>query len=215
MLRVLIEIVSDHPGLFLFCRRILEGNFTTIRQIINEKLPADPDRRVLDVACGPGAFSGLFAPESYSGVDINARYIRYAKGHYHGRFEVMDARNLEFDDESFDDALVFGLLHHLSDEDARAVLASLSRVLKPGGRALVIEDIPTESKLNLVGHLLHRVENGHFIRPAEQYRRLLSAHLRPEEEQIFRSGICDYYMACASRDGSLPTSAKSGPSSDP
>jgi ubiquinone/menaquinone biosynthesis C-methylase UbiE len=109
----------------------------------------------------------------------------------------MDARNLDFDDASFDDALVFGLLHHLSDDDARAVLASLARVLKPGGRALIIEDIPAESKLNLIGHLLHRVENGHFIRPADRYRQLLADHLHPEEEQIFRSGICDYYLACA------------------
>ncbi len=201
MLRFVIELVSDHPGLFLFGRRVLEGNFTTIRQLIRKKLPVEPNRRILDVACGPGAFSALFDPESYSGVDINERYIRYAKRHYRGAFNVMDARNLDFDDASFDDALVFGLLHHLNDDDARAVLVSLSRVLKPGGRALVIEDIPTESRLNLIGNFLHRVENGHYIRPAEQYRHLLADHFRPEEEQIFRSGICDYYMACAQSPG--------------
>jgi ubiquinone/menaquinone biosynthesis C-methylase UbiE len=75
------------------------------------------------------------------------------------------------------------------------VIQGLARVLKPKGRALVIEDIPTESKLNLVGHLLHWAENGHYIRPAEHYRRILQNHFHIGEEQVFRSGVCDYYMA--------------------
>jgi ubiquinone/menaquinone biosynthesis C-methylase UbiE len=215
MLRFLIETLSDHPGLFLLGRGILEGNFKTIRKIITEKLPARPDRRILDVACGPGAFSVLFEPTCYSGVDLNDRYIHYAKRHYRGTFQTMDARELQFGEASFDDALVFGLLHHLNDEDARAVLTSLARVLKAGGRALIIEDIPTESRLNLIGHILHRVENGHYIRRAEQYRHLLSGYLHLQEEQIFRSGICDYYMACASREDVPPTPSESGPSSAP
>ena len=76
-----------------------------------------------------------------------------------------------------------------------AVAESLRRVVRPGGKVLVIEDIPTESHLNLVGHLLHWIENGHYIRPAEEYRRLLSPHFRIAEERLFRSGVCDYYMA--------------------
>jgi ubiquinone/menaquinone biosynthesis C-methylase UbiE len=195
MLQFTIEKLSNHPGLFLFCRSILEGNFKAIRKIIRERLPVETGRRILDVACGPGAFSVLFPPESYHGVDINKRYIAYAERHYRGSFRVMDARDLQFEDGSFDDALVFGLLHHLDDEDAKTVLRSLSRVLKPGGRALVIEDIPTESKLNLIGHLIHRVENGRFIRSADEYRRLLPSELRLQREHVFRSGICDYYMA--------------------
>jgi hypothetical protein len=76
-----------------------------------------------------------------------------------------------------------------------AVAESLRRVVRSGGKLLVIEDIPTESHLNLVGHLLHWIENGHYIRPAEEYRRLLSPHFRIAEERLFRSGVCDYYMA--------------------
>lgn len=196
MLHFIIEKLSDYPGLFLFGRSILEGDFKVIRRTIRDQLPAVPGHKVLDVACGPGAFSNLFDPDNYWGVDINEKYIRYAKRHYSGDFRTMDARHLDFEDSSFDEALVFGLLHHLSDEDATAVIHGLSRVLKPGGRALIIEDIPTESKLNLVGHLLHWAENGHFIRSAEHYRRLLQGRFRLGEELEFRSGVCDYFMAC-------------------
>jgi SAM-dependent methyltransferase len=206
MLHFLIERLSTYPALFLFCRGIFEANFRAIRRTIREQLPAQPDRKILDVACGPGAFSALFPAESYVGVDINERYIRYARRHYRGAFHVMDARRLDFEASTFDDVLVYGLLHHLNDEDSSAVLDGISRVLKPAGRALIIEDIPTESRLNVIGHLLHRVENGHFIRTAEEYRSLFGGPLRRRGEQFFRSGFCDYYMANLTMDG-VPSSA--------
>jgi len=204
LLNYVVEKLSNQPAVFLFCRSVLEGNFKSIRRLISERLPrndAHDGRRVLDVACGPGAFSELFRPQSYYGVDINETYVRYGTRHYAGRFFRMDARALGFPGESFDDALVFGLLHHLDDDDARQVLDSLFRVMRPGARALVIEDIPTESRLNLIGHLLHRVENGHFIRPATEYRALLGGYFAIEDERIFRSGICDYYAATVVKNG--------------
>ena len=36
-------------------------------------------RRVLDVGCGPGTNTAHFANADYLGVDINERYIRYAR----------------------------------------------------------------------------------------------------------------------------------------
>ena len=207
MLHMVIERLSAHPGLFLFCRGVFEANFRAIRRTIREQLPAEPGRRVLDVACGPGAFSELFPADGYFGVDMNERYIHYARSHYPGTFQIMDARKLDFADDSFDDVLVYGLLHHLNDTDARAVLEGISRILKPEGRVLIIEDIPAESRLNLIGHLLHRIENGHFIRSAPEYRALLDGYLQRQGEQYFRSGFCDYYMASVTAQKETATTA--------
>ena len=204
MLHSLIEKLSNYPRFFLFCRGLLEANFTVIRKTIQSYLGSGESRRVLDVACGPGAFSDLFMAESYTGIDLNPNYIAYANKNYRGAFEVQDARALGFAEGSFDDVLVYGLLHHLGDDDVSAVARGLKRVLRPGGRALVIEDIPTESSLNLVGHLLHWAENGHYIRPADEYRRLLTPYFRVAEEKLFRSGVCDYYMASLVADGDAP-----------
>ena len=195
MLHALIEKLSNYPRFFLFCRGLLEANFTVIRKTIGEHLASDPRVRVLDVACGPGAFSDLFSDQSYTGIDINPRYIDYARKHFRGEFFVQDARKLAFDQGHFDEALVYGVLHQLDDSDVADVAESLSRVVRPGGAVPAIEDIPTESHLNLVGHVLHWIENGHFIRSAEEYRRLLSPRFRIAEERLFRSGVCDYYMA--------------------
>jgi SAM-dependent methyltransferase len=195
MLHALIERLSNYPRFFLFCRGLLEANFTVIRKTIREHLASDPRVRVLDVACGPGAFSDLFPEQSYTGIDINPRYIEYARARFRGEFFVQDARRLDFGEDRFDEALVYGVLHHLDDGDVTAVAQSVRRVVRPGGVVLVIEDIPAESRLNLVGHLLHWIENGHYIRAADEYRRLLSPHFRITDERIFRSGVCDYYMA--------------------
>jgi ubiquinone/menaquinone biosynthesis C-methylase UbiE len=195
MLHPIIEALSNFPRFFLFCRGLLEDNFRIIRSRIGDHLGSPTEGRVLEVACGPGAFSDLFPPDRYTGIDLNPRYIRFAKKNFTGDFHVQDARKLDFPEGSFDQVLVYGLLHHLNDEDVSAVLTSLTRVLRPKGHALVIEDVPTESKLNVIGHLVHWAENGHHIRAADQYRKLLEAHFDIDEEQRFRSGVCDYYLA--------------------
>lgn len=195
LLAKLVERVSDNPVLFIFCRGIVENNFKAIRAVIRRDLKLGQGLRCLDLGCGPGAFSDLFQGDEYVGVDMNARYIDYARRKCKGTFVAGDARATDLPDRRFDQTLIFGLLHHLPDEDVRKVLGEVRRLMGPGGRALVIEDIPAVSRLNLIGHLIHNVENGEHIRPAEEYRRLYGEFARVEREEVLRSGICDYYSA--------------------
>jgi ubiquinone/menaquinone biosynthesis C-methylase UbiE len=195
LLNRLVETVSDHPVLFIFFRSLLENDFKAIRALVRRELRLGQGLRSLDLGCGPGAFADLFEGDDYVGVDLNRRYIEHARRSRKGAFVVGDARRLELPERRFDQALIFGLLHHLPDADVHAVLAECRRVLEPGGRLLVIEDIPSVSRLNLIGHLIHRVENGEHIRPPEGYRRLYSEAARIEREEVLKSGICDYYAA--------------------
>ena len=195
LLAKVVERVSDHPVLFIFFRSLLENDFQEIRARIRRELVLGRGLRSLDLACGPGAFSDLFDGDDYVGLDLNRRYIDHARRHRKGTFVVGDARSVELPDARFDQILIFGLLHHLSDADVRAVLRECRRLLAPGGHALVIEDIPTLSRLNLIGRLIHNVENGEHIRVPEEYRRLYAEALGIEREEILRSGICDYYAA--------------------
>jgi len=195
LLARLIEWVSDHPVLFIFFRGILENDFKAIRAIIRRELDLSPGTRTLDLGCGPGAFADLFTGQDYVGVDLNARYIEHARKHRPGAYQVGDARKLDLPDARFDQVLIFGLLHHLDDDAVRDVLRETRRVLAPGGHALVVEDIPAVSRLNLIGHLLHNIENGEHIRAPEAYRRLYAEAARIERDEVLRSGICDYYAA--------------------
>lgn len=191
----IVQKISDHPVLFIFLRGLLENDFKAIRATIRRELDLGPGRRTLDLGCGPGAFSDLFEKGDYVGVDLNARYIDHARRTRKGAFIVSDAKKVDLPAGRFDQVLIFGLLHHLPDDEARAVLSECRRLLVAGGHLLVIEDIPTVSRLNLIGHLIHRVENGEFIRPVEDYRRLYAGAGRVERELVLQSGICDYYAA--------------------
>jgi ubiquinone/menaquinone biosynthesis C-methylase UbiE len=190
-----VQRISDHPVLFIVLRSILENDFKAIRATIRSRLRVRQGLRTLDLGCGPGAFADVFAGDDYVGVDMNPRYIDHARKTRQGAFIVGDARRVELPDARFDQILIFGLLHHLSDEDARAVLGECRRLLVGGGRVLVIEDIPAISRLNLIGHLIHQVENGEFIRPVAEYQRLYSEGATIESGEVLQSGICDYYAA--------------------
>lgn len=197
----IVEKVSDHPVLFIFIRGILENDFKAIRAVIRRELRPGRGLRSLDLGCGPGAFADVFLGDDYFGVDLNARYIDHARRTRKGTFLVSDARKIDLPDGRFDQILIFGLLHHLPDDYVRAVLAESTRLLAPGGRILAIEDIPAISRLNLVGHLIHNVENGEHIRPAEEYRRLYrEGGRRIERDEVLQSGICDYYAAVLTRN---------------
>jgi len=191
----IVERISDHPVLFIFIRGLLENDFKAIKAIIRRELRVGQGLSTLDLGCGPGAFAPLFDGDDYVGADLNARYVDYAKKRYKREFLHSDARKLNVPDGRFEQVLIFGLLHHLSDDDVRAVLKEATRVVKPGGHILAIEDIPAISKLNLIGHLVHHAENGEHIRPADDYRRLYNEYARVEREEILQSGICDYYAA--------------------
>lgn len=195
LLATVVERISDHPVLFIFFRSILENDFRSIRTAIRKHLRVGQGLRSLDLGCGPGAFADMFAGDDYVGVDMNPRYVDHARRHCKGAFIVSDARKVELPEARFDQILIFGLLHHLSDEDVRAVLKECRRMLVPGGHVLAIEDIPAISKLNLIGHLIHNVENGEHIRPSAEYRKLYEESARIEREEILQSGICDYYVA--------------------
>ena len=99
--------------------------------------------RVLEIGCGMGTDGAQFAKAGadYTGVDLTEAAIELSRKRFElfglrGEFRVADAENLDFTDESFDLVYSHGVLHHTPDT-ARAV-REIHRVLKPGGRAIVM-----------------------------------------------------------------------------
>src|SRR2546423_7877221 len=99
--------------------------------------------RVLEIGCGMGTDGAQFAQAGavYTGVDLTDAAIKLARKRFElsglqGNFQVADAENLKFPDESFDLVYSHGVLHHTPDT-ARAI-REIHRVLKQGGRAIVM-----------------------------------------------------------------------------
>jgi SAM-dependent methyltransferase len=151
--------------------------------------------KVLDLGCGTGELASVFlkAGYSYTGIDIAPERIAYARKTYRkGRFHVMDAGALRYPDGYFDQILVTGVLHHLSDEEVRRIVSEIRRVLRPEGRALVMEDIALRGSMNLLGALVHLADAGAYIRRPDEYTPLFDPDLDLRTTYPVRCGVCDY-----------------------
>ncbi len=99
--------------------------------------------KVLEIGCGLGTDGAQFAEAGadYTGVDLTDAAIELARKRFElfnlsGKFQTADAEKLDFADDSFDLVYSHGVLHHTPDTE-RAV-REIYRVLRPGGRAVVM-----------------------------------------------------------------------------
>jgi ubiquinone/menaquinone biosynthesis C-methylase UbiE len=115
--------------------------------------------RVLDVATQEGGFVQLLMEylKSYReivGIDISELAIETARSTIEEegvQFLVMDAEQLDFEDENFDTVSISASLHHLMN--IPRVLNEMKRVLKPAGHFILAEmhrDGQTEAELTSI-----------------------------------------------------------------
>lgn len=99
--------------------------------------------RVLEIGCGLGTDGAQFAKAGavYTGVDLTTAAIELAHKRFElfelpGTFQTGDAEALGFPDDTFDIVYSHGVLHHTPD--TAGAVKEVHRVLKPGGRAIVM-----------------------------------------------------------------------------
>jgi SAM-dependent methyltransferase len=132
------EGLADHMGSAYLRYSFTKGTRQEIDFLV-EVLELNSSTRVLDVGCGPGRHSHELARRGIPvhGIDISHRFIDIARAGAPtvATFERLDVRSMSFDGE-FDRVISlcqggFGLLSAGQDE---AVLASMKRALRDGGR---------------------------------------------------------------------------------
>ena len=104
---------------------------------------AQDGRRVLDLGCGSGVLSFLMAKQGadVTAADITEQGTRLARQNaaLRGlpvRVVRTDAEAMGLADDSFDFVLSWGVLHH--SESTERALAEVRRVLRPGGRGMMM-----------------------------------------------------------------------------
>ena len=102
---------------------------------------------ILDLCCGTGTLTVLLAKLLYSdckiiGVDLSQGQIAQAQNkniYPNLKFRVMDANNLQFNNESFDKIIISAALHEMDKKQRLNVLSEVHRVLKKDGQFLIFE----------------------------------------------------------------------------
>jgi ubiquinone/menaquinone biosynthesis C-methylase UbiE len=102
--------------------------------------------KVGDLGCGTGQVSAALAPfvAHVVSVDASAAMLQAAKKRLQG-FDNVDLRRgeleaLPIDDDRLDAATMMLVLHHVPEPEL--ALAEAARVLKPGGRVLIVDMLP-------------------------------------------------------------------------
>lgn len=111
------------------------------------QLKADKPKLILDIATGTGDFAIealALDPDKVTGVDISEGMLKVGrekmkKKNLQDKIELLlgDSERLQFDDNNFDAVIVsFGVRNF---ENLEKGLADMYRVLKPGGKTVILE----------------------------------------------------------------------------
>jgi ubiquinone/menaquinone biosynthesis C-methylase UbiE len=127
----------------------LLGRNPKSNRMVTEIASLEPTHVVLDVGCGPGAAVRAAAGSVARavGVDRSEPMIAIARRRSNGlpnvEFATAGAEDLPFPDATFDRVWTIHAFHHW--EDSAAGIAQCLRVLKPGGRLLIVESETSSS----------------------------------------------------------------------
>ena len=126
-------VQAPHPGI--------------TRKRLMEALTLAPGERVLEIGPGTGYYTFDIAaalPEGQVDIlDVQQRMLEHVmreanrRGVTNVRPTLADARNLPFQDDSFDAAVLVTVLGEIPDQEQ--ALSEVARVLRPGGRLVVGE----------------------------------------------------------------------------
>ncbi|MBW2030013.1 MAG: class I SAM-dependent methyltransferase [Deltaproteobacteria bacterium] len=135
-------------------RLVVETYYTEVADEVVSHLKSG---LILDLGTGPGYLPIQIAKRaagiSIRGVDLSKRLIRMAQLNALGegldnrvRFEIGNASNLRFEDETFDMVLSTGMLHMV--KDPVKMLRESYRVLKQGAEAWFYDPAQVSSRAN-------------------------------------------------------------------
>jgi len=135
------------------------GQEQSLRRQTIELAELRPGQRILDIGCGTGTLLILAAQAvpgiRAQGIDPSPEMIERARqkaveAGVETSFEVGAIEKLDFETETVDVVMCSLMLHHLPTRTLHDGLVEILRVLKPGGRLVVI-DFPGP------GPMLHRL----------------------------------------------------------
>jgi len=168
-----VQRLGSFPTIYSALRTTMGGD-RYWRHLVEDVAAVRPGMRILDVGCGPAGVTDHLPDVVYVGVDHNARYIRQARLRCDPAYTFVHAEATEVGalDGQFDVVWAMGVLHHLSDRDARAMIEGARQRLAPGGMLLTADVVAVPEASRSARWMLER-DRGDHVRPPAGYAALL------------------------------------------
>lgn len=152
--------------------RTLHVSEVGVEAAMKTALGSGPLGTLVDIGTGTGRILELFAPqfERGVGIDVNHDMLAYARAklqtqeYAHCQVRHGDLFDVPFE-ENFADTIIIHQVLHFLDKPGRA-LVEAARILKPGGRCLIVDFAP------------HELE---FLRESQAHRRLGFSNAQMEQ----------------------------------
>ena len=139
------RIACIYDPLVRFISSFFDGE-ESLRRLTIDKMDLKPGQKVLDVCCGTGTLCAMIAEEIGSdgevvGVDLSENMLKKAEKRREDniRFCYANAEEIPYADGYFDRASVTFGLHEMPHLVRMNVLREMRRVLKPGGKIIVLD----------------------------------------------------------------------------
>jgi ubiquinone/menaquinone biosynthesis C-methylase UbiE len=160
-----------------------------------------PGARVLDIGCGNGLpiTKALVAADiQVVGIDSAAKMLARFRLNLPTTHAVRAvAQTLPFADATFDGAVAWGVMFHLPQAEEIKVVASVARVLKPGGSFLFTAGDVVDDSGDHLG-IMNGVEFHYYSFTTDGYRRVLVDHGLHLVDFHKDKGENGYYLAAKS-----------------
>ncbi|HKW33035.1 MAG TPA: class I SAM-dependent methyltransferase [Candidatus Acidoferrum sp.] len=165
--------------------------FKALARRVAKEIP--PQSKVLEVAPGPGYFAielAKFGSYQITGLDISETFVKIARDNAAKQsvpveFRQGNASRMPFGDASFDFLLCRAAFKNFSEP--KSALEEMHRVLRPGGRALIIDlrrDASKESINEAVNGMNLGVVNTALTKLTFRFMLLKRAYTKNEFEQL-------------------------------
>ena len=189
----IIYNLINSPAIYKLIQKIMMG--TSFRKKIIENNIKKENLNILDIGCGPAEVIDNFPHSNYYGFDIDKRSIQYAKKKYPSsnfhfyckKFKKSELKKLP----KFDFVILFGILHHLNNNEVKLILNLCKKKMKKNSKLLTADPIFIDNQ-NKIAKFFISKDRGKNVRKKNEYLSLIKSSFKKFKIKITHQSFPPY-----------------------